>query len=170
MSHDALITLVTELRKVATKDERAVVMQNWKSSRLSFDPSLQHTMNFINADLYHRKHATIEDAIKLDAQNLARNQQMQLTYNPLTSLVTDLREADRTVVMKNWKNSLSSFDPLLQNTLDFINADFFNRKHSTIEEAIQADMQKWAKRHEDEKRHIAHTLQLQATLEALLSF
>ena len=174
MSHDALITLATELRKVTTEDERAVVMQNWKSSRLSFDPALQHTLHFINADLFHRKHATIEDAIKLDAQNLARNQQKQLTYNPLTSLVTELREAttedERTVVMQNWKSSLSSFDPLLQHTLDFINADFFDRKHSTIEEAIEADMQKWAKRHEDEKRHIAHTLQLQATLEALLSF
>ena len=167
MSHNALITLATELRKA----ERAVVMQKWKNSLLSYDPALQHTLHFINADFFQRKHATIEDAIKLDAQNLARNQQKQLTYNPLTSLVTELHKADRAVVVQNWKNSLSSLsDPLLQNTLHFINADFFDRKHSTIEEAIQVDMQGWAKRHEDEKRHIAHTRQLQATLEALLSF
>ena len=97
-----------------------------------------------------------------------------MSHNALITLATELRKVatkdERAVVMQNWKSSLSSFDPLLQHTLDFINADFFNRKHSTIEEAIEADMQKWAKRHEDEKRHIAHTLQLQATLEALLSF
>jgi hypothetical protein len=97
-----------------------------------------------------------------------------MSHDALITLVTELRkvatEDERTVVMQNWKSSLSSFDPLLQNTLDFINADFFDRKHSTIEQAIQVDMQGWAKRHDDEKRHIAHTLQLQATLEALLSF
>ena len=71
-AYDALGKLVTELQKATTEDQRVVVMEHWKTSCLIFDRSFHHTTNYVYAKSYDRKKTTIEKAIALDMQCLAK--------------------------------------------------------------------------------------------------
>ena len=71
-AYSALTKLVTELGKATTEDQRTVVMEHWKTSCLIFDQSLQHTTNFVYAKSYERKLSSIQKAIDLDMNCLAK--------------------------------------------------------------------------------------------------
>jgi len=71
-SYCALTTLVTELGKATTEDQRDTVMEHWKTSSAIMDRSLHNTMNFVYAKSYDRKMSSIEKAIALDMKCLAK--------------------------------------------------------------------------------------------------
>ena len=71
-SYSALTTIVTELGKATTEDQRDIVMEHWKTSSAIMDRSLHNTMNFVYAKSYDRKMSSIEKAIALDMKCLAK--------------------------------------------------------------------------------------------------
>ena len=102
----------------------------------------------------------------------SRHTAVNHAYYALTNLVTELGKAttedQRTVVMQHWKTSCLVMDRSLSNTMDFIYAPSYSRKHTAIEKAIALDMKCLAKRLEAEKASLARCMELQSSLEALL--
>ena len=94
-------------------------------------------------------------------------------YSALTNLVTEMGKATTdnlfTVVMEHWKTLCLIFDQSLQHTANFIFAKSFDSKHSAIKKAIKLDLKCLAKRLEGKKARLARCMELQASLEALLS-
>ena len=103
----------------------------------------------------------------------SRHTTINHAYSALTNLVTELGKAttedQRTVVMQHWKSSCLIMDRSLSNTMDFIYAPSYLRKHTAIEKAIELDMKCLAKRLEAEKIRLARCTEMHASLEALLS-